>query len=60
MGEDREHIVILGSGAAGLPVASQIRRETKDIDLTVVTKADRIAYSPCAIPFVLDGKIEDF
>ncbi len=60
MGEEREHVVIIGSGAAGLPVASQIRRETKDIDLTVVTKADRIAYSPCAIPFVLDGKIEDF
>ncbi len=60
MSDGRERVVIIGSGASGLPIASQVRKETKDIDLTVITQAKHIAYSPCALPFVLLGVIEDF
>ncbi len=60
MSDGRERVVIIGSGASGLPIASQVRRETKDIDITVITQAKRIAYSPCALPFVLHGVIKDF
>jgi NADH oxidase (H2O2-forming) len=56
----RERVVVLGAGASGLPIASQIRKETKDIDLTVITQGKHVAYSPCALPFVLHGVIDDF
>ena len=60
MSSARERVVIIGSGASGLPIASQIRKETKDKDITVITQARHIAYSPCALPFVLHGVIPDF
>jgi NADH oxidase (H2O2-forming) len=57
MNEARERLVIIGAGAAGLPVASQIRKETRDKDITVITLGRVVAYSPCALPFVLHGMI---
>jgi len=60
MTEGRQRVVIIGAGASGLPIASQIRKETKEIELTVITKGKHIAYSPCALPFVLHGVIDDF
>ena len=57
MGTARERLVIIGAGAAGLPIASQIREETRDKDITVITLGKVIAYSPCALPFVLEGRI---
>ena len=60
MPSERERIVIIGAGASGLPIASQIRKETKEKDITVITTGTHIAYSPCALPFVLHGVIPDF
>jgi NADH oxidase (H2O2-forming) len=60
MSDENERVVIIGAGASGLPIASQIRKETKDIDITVITKGRHVAYSPCALPFVLHGVIDDF
>jgi NADH oxidase (H2O2-forming) len=60
MPEGGERVVIIGAGASGLPIASQIRKETKDIDITVITQGKHVAYSPCALPFVLHGVIDDF
>jgi NADH oxidase (H2O2-forming) len=60
MAEGRERVVIIGAGASGLPIASQIRKETKDRDIVVITKGKHVAYSPCALPFVLHGMIPDF
>ncbi len=60
MASGNPRVVILGAGASGLPIASQIRKETKDVDLTVITQGKHVAYSPCALPFVLHGVIDDF
>jgi NADH oxidase (H2O2-forming) len=60
MSSGKERVVIIGAGASGLPIASQIRKETKEIDITVITQGKHVAYSPCALPFVLHGVIEDF
>jgi NADH oxidase (H2O2-forming) len=60
MTSDRKRVVIIGAGASGLPIASQIRKETKDVDITVITQGKHVAYSPCALPFVLHGVIDDF
>ena len=53
-------IVIVGAGAAGLTLASNIRKNDKNTELMVFTENEEIAYSPCAIPLVLGGKIASF
>ena len=53
-------IVVVGSGAAGMTAASAARETDPKAEVTVFTEEEHIAYSPCAIPFVLEGKITDF
>ncbi len=53
-------IVIVGAGAAGLTLASNLRKNDEDMEIIVFTKGEDIAYSPCAIPLVLGGCIESF
>lgn len=55
-----KRIVIIGSGAAGMTAASSARAADKDAEITVFTSEGHVSYSPCAIPFVLEGKIESF
>ncbi len=53
-------IVIAGGGAGGLSTASNIRKCNKNAEITVITKEKHIAYSPCAIPYVLGGEVDNF
>ena len=53
-------IVIVGAGAAGLTLASNIRKQDNETEIILFTKNNEIAYSPCAIPLVLGGCIESF
>ncbi|MBU4547793.1 MAG: FAD-dependent oxidoreductase, partial [Euryarchaeota archaeon] len=53
-------IVIIGGGAGGLSTASNIRKHDKDAEITVITRDEIIAYSPCAIPYVLCGEVDCF
>jgi NADH oxidase (H2O2-forming) len=53
-------IVIIGGGAGGLSTASNIRKHDENAEITVVTRDENIAYSPCAIPYVLAGEVEQF
>lgn len=53
-------VIVIGSGAAGMTAASTARENSKDAEVTVFTEDEHIAYSPCAIPFVLEGKIKNF
>lgn len=49
-------IVVIGSGAAGMSAASSARKASKDAEITVITEDEDIAYSPCAIPWGIEGK----
>lgn len=53
-------IVIIGGGAGGLSTASNIRKLDKKAKITVITRDENIAYSPCAIPYVLSGQVDQF
>ncbi|AMD17483.1 pyridine nucleotide-disulfide oxidoreductase [Methanobrevibacter sp. YE315] len=53
-------VVIVGGGAGGISTASNIRKLDDDIEITVLTRDNKVAYSPCAIPYVLSGTIESF
>ena len=59
-GFDKMKVVIVGGGAGGMSTASNIRKLDKDIEITVITRDNKVAYSPCAIPYVLSGAIESF
>jgi NADH oxidase (H2O2-forming) len=53
-------VVIIGSGAGGLTVASNIRKYSDKAEITVITRETQVAYSQCAIPYVIGGEIESF
>ncbi|OED29994.1 NAD(P)/FAD-dependent oxidoreductase [Methanosphaera sp. WGK6] len=54
------NIVIIGAGAAGLTTASNIRKYDEESQIIVFTTQKNVAYSPCAIPYVIGGHIEKF
>ncbi len=49
-------IVVIGSGAAGMTAASTARKTDPDASIVLVTEDEHIAYSPCVIPWTLEGK----
>ncbi len=49
-------IIIIGSGAAGMSAASAARATDPEAEITVFTEDRDVAYSPCMIPWVLEGK----
>lgn len=51
-----KRIVVIGSGAAGMSAASAARKASKDVSITVITEDEDIAYSPCAIPWGIEGR----
>ncbi|MBO5152308.1 MAG: FAD-dependent oxidoreductase, partial [Methanobrevibacter sp.] len=53
-------VVIVGGGAGGISTASNIRKIDNDCEIVVLTRDDKVAYSPCAIPYVLSGTIKSF
>ena len=53
-------IVIVGAGAAGLTLASNLRNYDEETEIIIFTESEDIAYSPCAIPLALGGNIESF
>lgn len=54
------NIVIIGGGASGLTTASNIRKFDEDSQIIVFTTQKHVAYSPCAIPYVIGGHIDSF
>jgi len=53
-----KNIVVIGSGAAGMTAASTAKKYNVNANVTVFTEDEHIAYSPCAIPWVIEGKMK--
>lgn len=53
-------VIVIGSGAAGMTAASTARESDREAEIVIFTEEEHVAYSPCAIPYVLEGKIQDF
>lgn len=49
-------IIVIGSGAAGMTAASTAKERDPSCDVTVFTEDVDIAYSPCAIPWGIEGR----
>lgn len=54
------NIIIIGAGASGLTAASNIRKYDDESQIIVFTTQKHVAYSPCAIPYVIGGHIDSF
>ncbi|MDR3074786.1 MAG: FAD-dependent oxidoreductase, partial [Candidatus Methanoplasma sp.] len=50
-------IIIIGSGAAGMTAASSARKTDPEARITVFTEDTDIAYSPCVMPWAIEGKV---
>ena len=50
-------IIVIGSGAAGMTAASAAKRTDPGSEVIVFTEDEHIAYSPCIIPWVLEGRM---
>ena len=50
-------IIIIGSGAAGMTAASSARKTDPNAKITVFTEDSDIAYSPCVIPWAVEGRV---
>jgi NADH oxidase (H2O2-forming) len=53
-------IVILGLGAAGFGVALAAKRKDRKAEITIIDRKDYNLIHRCGLPFVLEGKIDDF
>lgn len=52
-----KEIIVIGSGAAGMTAASSARKTDPNAKITVFTEDTDIAYSPCVIPWAIEGKV---
>jgi NAD(P)H-nitrite reductase large subunit len=52
------HYVIIGNGGAGISALETIRSVDKKSDITIISKEKYPAYSPCSLPNLIGGEID--
>ena len=55
-----ERLIVIGGGGAGIAAATTAKRLDPELQVTLFTEFEDIAYSPCGIPFVYGGEIPKF
>jgi NADH oxidase (H2O2-forming) len=53
-------IIILGGGSAGTSVAFELRKKSKECEITIIEETGNNEYSPCSLPYVLCKEIDGF
>ena len=51
-------VVIIGLGASGFSALLTIRKQSRDADITIISKNDYLMH-PCGLPFYLSNEIKD-
>ena len=52
-------LVVIGGDAAGMTVASGVRRSEPDTEIVVVERGGRTSYAACGIPFLVSREVDD-
>jgi NAD(P)H-nitrite reductase large subunit len=52
-----EHVII-GNGGAGISAMQEIRQQDPDAKITIISREDHPAYSPCSLPDLLSGGLD--
>jgi NADPH-dependent 2,4-dienoyl-CoA reductase/sulfur reductase-like enzyme len=58
--EERREIIIVGLGASGLYASKAALNTDRKCHVTIIEKRDFDQFSPCGLPFVIEGMVEDF
>ena len=45
------NVLLIGGVAAGTKAAAKLKRENRDMDVTILTKDRDISYAGCALPY---------
>jgi len=53
-------IVIIGLGTGGLYVSRAASRIDRNAEITIIERRDYDMFSPCGLPYALEGKVESF
>lgn len=52
------NVLLIGGVAAGTKAAAKLKRENRDMDVTILTKDRDISYAGCALPYYVGGEVE--
>ena len=52
-------VLVLGGVAAGTKAAAKLKRESRDIDVKILTKGRDISYAGCGLPYFIGEIIPD-
>lgn len=52
-------VVVIGAVAAGLTSAYNLKRNVKDVDITIIEKQTDISYGACGFPYFIEDVIEN-
>lgn len=53
------NVIVIGGVAAGTKVAAKLKRENRDIKVTIITKSDDISYAGCGLPYYVGDLIHE-
>jgi len=53
-------IVIIGLGTGGLYASRAATRVDRDAEITIIEKRDYDMFSPCGLPYAIEGKVSSF
>jgi len=56
---DRNRVVIIGGGAAGMSAATAARRVDPHCGITVCERGSTVAYAHCGLPYFISGLVKD-
>ncbi len=60
MSSKGKHIVIVGLGTGGLYSSRSAQRYNRNTRITIIEKRDYDMFSPCGLPYAIEGKVKDF
>ena len=60
MSSDGKNIVIVGLGTGGLYSSRSAQRYNRNSRITIIEKRDYDMFSPCGLPYTIEGKVKDF
>ncbi|WP_406243770.1 hypothetical protein ACF3M2_08160 [Tissierella carlieri] len=52
-------VLIIGGVAAGTKVAAKLKRENRDLEVTILTESKDISYAGCGLPYYVGNVIPD-
>jgi len=58
--EAQRKVVIIGLGSGGLYVAKSAMATSKNVEVTIIEKRSYDMFSPCSLPFAIEGVVDDF